>query len=219
MCIRDRTYTFQNSINNGYLYAGIQVMNTETGYVFTGDGISGLYAYGTQTELGTGTSYIPTDGAAATRNQELCVDATPVINSEEGTLYAEISALTNGGSTRTLSLNSGTSSVIVMIRYRSDTNQIQYLIRDSINPDVGNTYTLTDATQYSKVALKYKSNDISFWVDGIEVSSSTSTISLLGLSDLSFDNGSSQFFEGNTKGLKYYPKALADVQLEDLTTI
>ena len=124
MCIRDRyrlsvTYTFQNSINNGYLYAGIQVMNTETGYVFTGDGISGLYAYGTQTELGTGTSYIPTDGAAATRNQELCVDATPVINSEEGTLCAEISALTNGGCTRTLSLNSGTSSVIVMIRYRS----------------------------------------------------------------------------------------------------
>jgi hypothetical protein len=26
-------------------------------------------------------------------------------------------------------------------------------------------------------------------------------------------------FFGNTKGLKYYPKALADVQLEDLTTI
>jgi len=37
---------------------------------------------------------------------------------------------------------------------------------------------------------------------------------------LSFDNGTgSQNFFGNTKGLKYYPKALADVQLEDLTTI
>ena len=84
---------------------------------------------------------------------------------------------------------------------------------------MGNAYTLTDATQYSKVALKYKSNDISFWVDGIEVSSPTSTISLLGLNDLSFDVSGTQNFFGNTKGLKYYPKALADVQLEDLTTI
>jgi len=42
---------------------------------------------------------------------------------------------------------------------------------------------------------------------------------LSNLNNLSFDtNGANPFF-GNTKGLKYYPKALADVQLEDLTTI
>ena len=39
------------------------------------------------------------------------------------------------------------------------------------------------------------------------------------LDKLTFDNGLSNKFFGNTKGLKYYPKALADVQLEDLTTI
>ena len=52
--------------------------------------------YGAQLEQKSyATSYIPTSGATATRNQELCNNATPVINSEEGTLYAEISALVN----------------------------------------------------------------------------------------------------------------------------
>ena len=42
----------------------------------------------------------------------------------------------------------------------------------------------------------------------------------IGLYKLSFGygDGGNSFF-GNTKGLKYYPKALADVQLEALTTI
>ena len=40
------------------------------------------------------------------------------------------------------------------------------------------------------------------------------------LNKISFSDGNEgQKFEGNIKGLKYYPKALADVQLEDLTTI
>ena len=55
---------------------------------------NGLYAWGHKLEQQSyATSYIPTSGASATRNQELCNNATPVINSEEGTLYAEISAL------------------------------------------------------------------------------------------------------------------------------
>jgi len=199
-----------------YIGTGSQLGIVNQGDTF----ITDIYIWGAQSEaLSYATSYIPTDGASATRNQELCLDATPVINSTEGTLYAEIAALVDGGSTRSISLNDGTSNVVVIIRYRSDTNQIQYLIKDGINPDVGNTYTLTDSTDYSKVALKYKNNDITFWVNGSKIFTSTSPISLSNLNNLSFDtNGANPFF-GNTKGLKYYPKALADVQLEDLTTI
>ena len=203
--------------SNGYVH--IEAMDGDNSNTYAAIG-QGYYAYGSQgEEFSYPTSYIPSGAAFTTRNQELCVDATPVINSEEGTLYAEIAALVDGGSTRSISLNDGTSNVVVIIRYRSDTNQIQYLIKDGINPDVGNTYTLTDSTNYSKIALKYKNNDITFWVDGSKIFTSTSPISLSNLNNLSFDtNGANPFF-GNTKGLKYYPKALADVQLEDLTTI
>ena len=62
------------------------------------------------------TSYIPTSGASATRNQELCNNATPVINSEEGTLYAEISALDDDGNDGYISLSNGTLSNYVYLR-------------------------------------------------------------------------------------------------------
>ena len=215
------TYTFQNSINNGYLYAGIQVMNTETGYVFTGDGISGLYAYGTQTELGTGTSYIPTDGAAATRNQEVCVDATPVINSEEGTLYAEIAALADDGSNRILRISDGGGNTnAVEFRYAPD-GYLYYDIWVGGNSQFSGYYTSFTQSDVNKIAIKYKENDFALWVNGTEIATDTSgvTFSNNTLDNLSFSRGSQFPFFGNTKGLKYYPKALADVQLEDLTTI
>ena len=57
------------------------------------------------------------------------------------------------------------------------------------------------------------------WIDGIKVYRHKWTMPT-GLNRLNFTNGDGVLnFFGNTKGLKYYPKALADVQLEDLTTI
>ena len=215
------TYTFQNSINNGYLYAGIYVMDTETGYSFTGDGVSGVYGYGNQAELGTGTSYIPTNGASATRNQELCNNATPVINSEEGTLYAEISALTDDSSSRKISLNSGGGNNQITVSYGSGgSNIIQSIIYNGTSVIVNMSYSSTNITNSNKIAIKYTSGNSSLWVNGVEVDTDNSAFSGLSISALSFNNGgSANSFFGNTKDLKYYPKALADVQLKDLTTI
>jgi len=81
------------------------------------------------------------------------------------------------------------------------------------------SYTITD---FSKIAARWALNDFSLWVDGVEVGTDTfgSTFTSNTLSTLDFDFPAGQApFLGNTKGLKIYPKALADVQLEDLTTI
>jgi hypothetical protein len=165
------------------------------------------------------TSYIPTDGASATRNQELCNNATPVINSEEGVLYAEISALANDGVNRIISLSNGSQSNRVIIFYTSVNNQIRVISSTNSSNQFDRHFTLPDVKSIHKVAIKYKANDFSFWVDGSKISSEASGLAPIGLSELSFDNGSggANFF-GNTKGLKYYPKALADVQLEALTS-
>ena len=215
------TYTFQNTIGNGYLYAGIYVMDTQTGYAFTGDGVSGVYAYGFQAELGTGTSYIPTNGASATRNQEICKDATPVINSEEGTLYAEISALANDGTFRLISISDGTNSNRIHLAFSNNYNKITASITSGGVSQGSIHYTSTNLLLFHKIALKYKLNDFQLWIDGIKVATDTSATMPTGLNRLNFTNGDGvqNFFFGNTKGLKYYPKALADVQLEDLTTI
>jgi len=184
------------------------------------NGTGSLYAWGFQTEQQSyATSYIPTSGASATRNQEVCKDATPVINSEEGTLYAEISALANDGTTRRLCLSDGTSSQRVLITFSATTNRIQFEVINSTN-QFYKEYVSSDLLDFHKVAIKYKKNDFSVYVNGVKIHSDTSGNTPIGLNKLSFNNGiGSQNFNGNTKGLKYYPKALADVQLEDLTTI
>ena len=58
------------------------------------------------------TSYIPTENNpnGATRNQETCINATPEINSEEGVMYAEIAALSDDLTFRSISLSDGTTS-------------------------------------------------------------------------------------------------------------
>ena len=183
-----------------------------------------LYFWGAQLEESSyATSYIPTSGTTVTRNQELCVDATPVINSEEGVLYAEIAKqMLNNDVIKLISLNSGSSDAdSVTIGFHNSTKIYARVRANGVNQFL-NTTVATNENQFYKVALRYKSGNISLWIDGVEIATSTSTFSFnLPLSDLSFDyNGNNTLpFFGNTKGLKVYPKALADVELQDLTTI
>ena len=74
---------------------------------YQGDGTSGLYIWGAQLEEQSyPTSYIPTNGATNTRLQDIANNSgnSSLINSTEGVLYAEISALVNSGTDRAISL-------------------------------------------------------------------------------------------------------------------
>ena len=195
------TYTFQNSIGNGYLYAGIYVMDTETGYAFTGDGVSGVYGYGFQAELGTGTSYIPTEGSTVTRNQDVCNNGGSLasINSTEGVLYAEIAALTDSGSNRSISISDGTNTNQIVLRFSNTANQITAYITDggSITASLNNT--LSNSLNYNKIALKYKLNDVALWVNGVEVATDINATMPSGFDVLKFSraDGANNFFRKN----------------------
>jgi len=188
-----------------------------------GLGASGLEIalWGAQIEQQSySTSYIPTSGASATRNQELCNNATPVINSEEGTLYAEISALADDSSVREIALSDGSSSNRIELRYGAASNRIQLVARSGGVVQASISSSNYNILLNNKVAVKYKANDFALWINGVKVGTDVSGNTPVGLSELAFDDGDGgSNFYGNTKGLKYYPKALADVQLEDLTTI
>jgi len=178
-----------------------------------------IYIWGAQLEQQSyATSYIPTSGASATRNQETCADATPEINSEEGTLYAEIAALSDVTSLKSLSLSDGTTSNRVTIGL--DNNTYYYQIRKEGTAVFGSGGLLTNVKLFNKIAVSYAENNFCLWINGTKVATGTSGLTPIGLNQLNFNlaAGSHKFF-GNTKGLKVYPKALADVQLEDLTTI
>ena len=171
------------------------------------------------------TSYIPTSGASATRYQELCKDATLVINSEEGTLYAEISALNSVTFPSSyITISDGTYNNRASILFsQGATNQIRTFLRVGGATQIDVSNNVSDVTDFNKIAFSYKLNDFKIYINGTLVSSDTSgsvwsanTVTKLSFTEI---NGNTGAFFGNTKGLKYYPKALQDVQLEDLTTI
>ena len=71
----------------------------------------------------------------------------------------------------------------------------------------------------NKIALKYKSNDCSLFINGSKLATDTSVTMPIGLSELSFDKGqNSNPFYGNTKQIQYFDSALNDSDLEKLTS-
>ena len=209
MLIGPNNNTTINGINNTY----------------QGDGSSYIYAWGTQLEVGDfETSYIPSPNSATqvTRSADACNgSATSAdINSEEGVLFLEFSALDNDLSERRLSISNSTSGNVVRIGFTSVSNRILGVIYNGSNQAVLTTqsYTITD---FHKVALKYKQNDFALWVDGTEVSTDTNGTTFAAglLSELAFDNGAGgNLFFGKIKQALVFNEALSDSELTTLTS-
>ena len=89
--------------------------------------------------------------------------------------YFEGSALADDGTNRFLSLNDGTTNNYIYFRYVTTSNQ--YLFRTQVGGTTVNTLSgfLTDTTENHKFAFKFKSGDYAMWVDGVEISTDTSS--------------------------------------------
>jgi len=194
--------------------------------IFSGTNYAGMdeggyfYIWGAQLEQQSyATSYIPTSGASATRNQELCNNATPVINSEEGTLYAEIAALANDGTYRGIAISDGTTQNRVVIFLWNSSNTIYTRVNSNGTIVYGSGYVVSSITDSYKIAISYSQDLFKVFVNGIKVATDTSGNTPNNLSKLAFDDGggSAKFF-GNTKDLQVYTKALSDAELIKLTT-
>ena len=170
------------------------------------------------------TSYIPSNGSQVTRNQDLCINGGSLasINSTEGVLYAEIAALANDGTLRMIVLNDGTQSNRVGLQYSSTNNLITAAYDIGGAGQASLNYTLTDAKSFNKIAFKYKQNDFSLYVNGIEVATDVSgnVLPANTLNNFEFEYGDNRFFfYGKTKALAVWKEALSDQELTELTTI
>jgi hypothetical protein len=153
---------------------------------FDGDGTSGIYIFGAQfEELSFPTSYIPTSGSTVTRSADAANNSgsSDLINSTEGVLYVEASALANDGTSRRISLNDGTSSNKVNIEYDETANRIRASITSGGSAQTL-TYNATNLLQFNKIAVKYKQDDFAIWLNGVEVVTDTSGNAPIGLSEL-----------------------------------
>ena len=181
-----------------------------------------LLVWGAQLEEGSyATSYIPTNGATATRLADVCNGAgnADTFNDSEGVLYAEISALTLSDGSRGIEISDGNTNRVI-IQYNPSGGLQVYVIVNGVQ-----TYTFAYTTlimQFKKIALKYKENDFALWVDGFEADSSNSgsvfgANTLTQLDFLKAVNSSLNFY-GNIKQIQYFNTALTDEELKELTS-
>jgi len=188
---------------------------------YQGDGSSGVYIWGAQLEqLPYATSYIPTQGSASTRIVETCTNSGSAqdFNSEEGVLYAEIAALSNVTSLKSLSLSDGTNSNRITIGL--DNNNYYCQIRKQGSAVFATGGVLTNIKLFNKIAIYYAENNFALWINGIKVSTDTSGLTPIGLNKLNFNLAAGAYkFYGKTKNIQVFTTALSDEELEKLTTI
>jgi hypothetical protein len=95
-----------------------------------------------------------------------------VINSTEGVLFAEISALGNDGTYRTISLSNGTNINRISILYNTTSNNVIYFIRNTGGVLLSDNDTIANIKDTIKIAIKYKSTDFAVWLNGVKVANS-----------------------------------------------
>jgi hypothetical protein len=188
---------------------------------YAGDGVSGFYMWGLQWEqLSYSTSYIPTNGSTQTRAAETCNGAgtSSIFESSEGILYAEIQGLSNTGTVR-LSISDGTNNNNTYIEL--STNLVVSVGRVS----AVNQYALSSSqtiTNFNKIAIRYKVNDIALWVNGTQVATDTSanTYTSGTLSQINFDRGDGGTdFYGKIRDIRVYnTKEMTDSEVDILLT-
>ena len=167
------------------------------------------------------TSYIPTEGSTVTRNADVCNNAgsSDLINSTEGVLYAEISALADDETSRCIALSDGSTSNRVNLLFDTSNNAIRSIVVSGSSTQFDQEYVVSSTTNYHKVAIKYKANDFALWINGVERFTDTIGSTPIGLNDLSFNvgNGSLSFF-GKVKSVAVFKEALTDEELAKITS-
>ena len=192
--------------------------------IFLGYYSAGEYiVWGAQLEQGSyATSYIPTQGSIGTRVAETCSGAgnEQVFNDSEGVLFAEISALSETETFRDIRINDGSSNNRVAIRYSTTTNEIEAYVVSNGTETFKGEYVSQSTVSFNKIAIKYKNNDFSLWINGIEIVANQGKNgggTPVNLNNINFSTSLFNFY-GNTKQIKYFNQALTDAELQALTS-
>jgi len=189
---------------------------------FLGDGTSGVLVFGAQLEQSSyPTSYIPTSGSTVQRAADTASGAgnSEVFNDSEGVLFFEGSTLVNSGETRRIVLSDGTTSDRVILEYSGALNTINYYLVSSGIDQAALSFVLNNSNSFTKIILKYKTNNFALWVNGFQVGVDASGVTPIGLNEISFLGVVGNYpFYGKTKEIGYYDTALTDEELEYMTS-
>ena len=204
------TYSIGSSVSNHWarLYANQNLSITKSALV-----------YGFQLEQGSyATSYIPTVATSVTRNADAIskTGISSLIGQTEGTLFVDLKSAYNGWIT--LSDNSDANGVL--LSFSKEYSSLNYFIYAN-SVDIIGTGFVAFTSEPMKLAFKYKSGEIKFFVNGVLVYTNTSTFAFS--NNLNFFGNrlywGGGLFEGSINSEQLYKTALTDAECIDLTTL
>ena len=143
------------------------------------------------------------------------------INSSEGTFFIEMKASADDLTFRYISISDGTNNNVIRLYYTIASNSITYQVKSNASLQVFNQVLVSDITNYNRIAIKWKLNDFSMFINGLEVATDTNGNTPINLNSFQFIDGdlTSNPFYGKVKDLRIYKTALTDQELTDLTII
>ena len=190
-------------------------------YTFTGDGTSGILAFGAMHEAGSYvSSYVKTLASSVTRLADAAYKTgiSSLIGQTEGVIFwdLQVETLSASGNENILNIdNGGFGTTIYMIK--GATGGITAEVYVGSTAQCTFTYSLPSVGRY-KIALGYKTNDFAFYVNGVLIGTDSSG-SVPATSRLQMGNGALGPSDGQINSAILFPTRLTNTQLAELTTI
>ena len=191
---------------------------------FLADGTSGIFVWGCAVEAGSySTSYIPTTAAAVTRLADACskTGISSLIGQTQGTLFIEANLSNNTSDVfrGIAELNDGTTANRITL-FRNLNGTLRLFVRQSSASQADISYA-TLVTGSVKIAVAYANNDISFYVNGVQVGTDTSaTIPTCSDFDLGIQEKNTDRILGDSiNQTLLFKTRLTNEQLQTLTSL
>jgi len=187
----------------------------------TGNGTSGIYAYGAQLEAGAfATSYIPTTTTSLTRNADVVsmtgTNFSDWYNASEGTFLINANRyLATAGFPRMLSCSDNTASNEIALYIANATSRAQVLAVD--NTVIQTNGFVVYSGQQINLCGRFKLNGFAGSLNGGATFTDSVGTMPVGLTQMTIGTGpltTSPIFSGHVQKISYWPQALTNAEVQ-----
>jgi hypothetical protein len=208
------TFTTHTTAQNYIMYISNNVSSGQS-----------VQLWGAQLEQGSyATSYIPTRGQTKTRLKDICYGGgdESVFNTTAGTLFIDLEKVAYESNVYSLISLFADGSNYIWLGYNRDFNRLYAAIRNNANNTLITTGTDLGVSR-AKMALMYSSGNSKIFVNGSQIISDTDALNFTAnFQELRFNYSATynvNSSEMKTSAVAYFPEALSDTELQELTSI
>ena len=199
----------------------IYVANSISSSTVDLDNTSSIFAWGVQVELGANaSSYIPTTTTSVTRNADDIsnTSASTYVGQTAGTVYVEATIDNIIANKNIITVSDGTDDNIVRITFNANADMRMY-VKGGTTSIINDVETIVAGTY--KFAIVYSGSDTRVYRDGVQLSSSTTSLTFTSSVD-EIDIGQSFAGTGQSnnwiRAFAFYKRALTDTEAISLTS-